>query len=391
MALKYPENTENYKYDGTISFTAFEEATSDISVADLQSVIDGAKSLSQGIIGTVASVGTQALQGTYRLQDQRRNPNASNTDDAFFNQQTFGRGGRGDGAAEVATRLADQNGLDGFTGRNFQGNRALVNQNNRKNQSQTVTLYLPQGLVFSDGVTYDNFDLGQIGQIGLNAVRQGRSLTSGLISGGLDALNSFGDALMGTAGNSEVQGLIGRTVAARAARRLGSSTAAGVATTASGVTVNPNKRSIMKGPNIRTFSFTFTLIPSSPSEAIAIKEIVRFFRTELYPEDIVSAGQSLGYKIPRKFDIKIKYDNKEIATKILPSFLQSVQTTYNPNSMSFHKGGDFSETSLTLNFVEERALNKLDITGSPSITQTNPELRGRVPLQNLQKKYDGGF
>ena len=59
--------------------------------------------------------------------------------------------------------------------------------------------------------------------------------------------------------------------------------------------------------------------------------------------------------------------------------------------MSFHKGGDFSETSLTLNFVEERALNKLDITGRPSTTQTNPELIGKVPIQNLQKKYEGGF
>ena len=387
MALKYPENTENYKYDGTISFTAFEEATTDISVADLQSVIDGAKALSQKVLEPVATAGAQVLQGVYPgLRDPRRNSNASNTDDAYSTLPS-------DRVFDPGTFSANE--LDGFTGRNFQKKstdpRAGVNINNKKNESQTVTLYLPPGLVFSDGVTYDNFDLGQIGQIGLNAVRQGRSLTSGLISGGLDALNSFGDALMGTAGNSEVQSLIGRTVAARAAKRLGSSTAAGVATTASGVTVNPNKRSIMKGPNIRTFSFTFTLIPSSPSEAAAIKEIVKFFRTELYPEDIVSAGQSLGYKIPRKFDIKIKYDNKEIATKILPSFLQSVQTTYNPNSMSFHKGGDFSETSLTLNFVEERALNKLDITGRPSTTQTNPELIGKVPIQNLQKKYEGGF
>ena len=51
-----------------------------------------------------------------------------------------------------------------------------------------------------------------------------------------------------------------------------------------------------------------------------VKQIIKFFRTELYPENIkldVSAGNkiSIGYRFPNKFKIEVLYKGEHIAIK----------------------------------------------------------------------------
>ena len=55
------------------------------------------------------------------------------------------------------------------------------------------------------------------------------------------------------------------------------------------------------------------------------------------------------------------YNEKNVATKILPCYLESMQTVYNPSSMGMHADGSFQEVDISLNFREARTLSRDDI------------------------------
>jgi hypothetical protein len=141
-----------------------------------------------------------------------------------------------------------------------------------------------------------------------------------------------------------------------------SGAAQGAIETTTGVTLNPNRRSTLRGVGLRQFRFAFKMIPTSQDEAEMIKGIVQFFREEMYPEARFISNISAAYRFPSKFEIKLSYDGKKVATGILPCFLESVDVVYNPNAMAFHTDGNPQETDISLNFVEERTLSKYDIT-----------------------------
>ena len=112
----------------------------------------------------------------------------------------------------------------------------------------------------------------------------------------------------------------------------------------------------------KNISFSFTLIATSGDEARVIEEIIKGFRTELYPEKITAGGIDYAYRFPRRFLIKATYNNKEWpGIKFLPCYLQNFQAVYNPNSMGFHRDGQWSEVQITMSFSESRALAKQDI------------------------------
>lgn len=384
MALQYPENTENYKYKGTISFTAFEEKLTDVTLGDLEAAF---KEIGNTIVSNAkAGLNSQTNKIVPGLDYEYEAAAAARAADAEKANLDY------EFDAYKST-LNNKDSKNAFYGSLWKPPLTADNKDRVKSKSETTTLYLPPGLVFQDGVAYDqNFELGILGASALQGVREGRSIASSVLKGIDDAFESIKESLSGPLSSN-----IARVGAVRTARRFGGDFGEGLAQTATGVTVNPNKRTIMKGPNIRNFSFNFTLIPSSVSEAETIKKIITFFRTELYPEELRAGAVAVGYKVPRKFDIRIKYDTKEVATKILPCFLTGVQTTYNPSSMSFHKGGEFAEIGMTLNFVEERALSKQDIAGSlydAVATEDIPDPDGAPGIQKgqlYQKYYKGGY
>ena len=222
-----------------------------------------------------------------------------------------------------------------------------------------VTLYLPQAITVSDQVSYERIDLGAVGAVGAAAIAGGASPTQALKTAGLEAGKTVTDLLLNRSNMaSEIAGLA-------ALRLLPSGTAQNVAKTALGVAVNPNTKSLFRSVELRTFGFTFKMIATSAAEANAIEQIVKMFRTELYPETInTSSGffnAPIGYKFPNKFRIKLEYNGKQIPIKFLDSNLLNVQTVYNPSSMGWHADGKPSEVDLTLSFGEPRTLSKQDV------------------------------
>jgi len=275
----------------------------------------------------------------------------------FFNRDTSTDGGENesvagvnDGSEEASNALLSHNGVSNETP-----------TKRSRDRLETVSLYLMQQLQFNDVAKYNNIDLG----IGGAALQQGLQNGQGVLGAGIRT----GSEIFGAFTNGGA-GAVGSSAMARLAASVVTSSindvAGGAVRLATQTTVNPNARTLFEAPEIRIFTFTFKLIPTSKVEAEAIKSIVAFFRKEVYPTEILAAGISVGYEFPNKFEIKVKYNGQIIpGTEIADCYLTQVQTTFNPTQMGFHEDGNFNETDLTLTFRETRALSKTFFGGQP--------------------------
>ena len=217
-------------------------------------------------------------------------------------------------------------------------------------------MYIPVGLQYRDGVNYENMDIGGAGAGAEMALKGGSGAIKGLIEGGLGTfakgLTGSGAADVATLGVVKLASVLPDEIS-------------GAIKSAARVTSNPNTRVLFKSVNMREFSFTFKFICTSAREAEEVKDIIQYFRSELYPEDITTgvgdSQISIGYRFPNKFRIEVEYDGKEIAHRIKPCYLRNVDVNYNNTSQSFHSDGNFSEIEMTIGFQETRTLSKKDI------------------------------
>jgi len=227
--------------------------------------------------------------------------------------------------------------------------------------NSTCTLFLPGALQFQDRIEYTNVDLNIIGAAAARAITAGGSGKEILKKSLGEALPNF-ESLQ-SAFRTGLKSEAAQVAALRVSNKL-SPELTGALETSTGVTLNPNRRQTLKGVGIRQFVFTFKLIPTTQQEANEITRIIKFFRSEMYP-DTSSEGLEAALKFPSKFKIRMMYGKKQVTTGILPCFLENVNVVYNPTNSGFHSdgegGGDFQETDISLSFIEERALTKRDI------------------------------
>ena len=219
-----------------------------------------------------------------------------------------------------------------------------------------VSLYLPVGLQYRDNVAYENMDLGGMGAGVESGLKSGSGAVNALIDGGF---KTFQAALAGSANKDAA-----KVATVKLASALPDEIS-GAFRSAAGVTSNPNTRVLFKSVGLREFAFAFKFIATSPKEATEIKEIIKLFRTELYPENInmpvAGSNISIGYRFPNKFQIEVEYNGEQVATRIKPCYLRDVGVTYNNTAMAMHSDGNFTEIEMTLSFQETRTLNRKDV------------------------------
>jgi hypothetical protein len=202
----------------------------------------------------------------------------------------------------------------------------------------SVELYMPAGVQFADKVEYENIGLGALGI----------AATGGLAGG------NASDIIQTDAG----RGLILSEVAKKFSDKAGA-----VSRIRNKAAPNPNTRALFKQVSLRSFQFSFKLIPTSASEAETIKDIIKKFRTEMYPEDLAGgSGGSLGYKFPNTFSMEFFSNGTTIdGPKVDESYLEACSVAYNPTNQSILDNagsGYFSEIDLNLTFTESRTLNR---------------------------------
>jgi len=245
------------------------------------------------------------------------------------------------------------------TTENLLGGRQVVTQQRTKvTLGQRVSLYLPKGVQIQDGVLYERADLGRIGAGAELGVQNGDQLSRVYAQSIQDAASSLTELFDKTLSPDAA-----RLAATRAARVGGQKFGDGVQS-ALRVATNPNQRQLFKEVNIREFTFSFKFIPTSQPEAEMAKRIIKFFRTELYPENSikidVGAGKNIpvGYRFPNTFDIKFKHRDTNIIHRLLPCYLTNISTNYNPTGPGFFEDGNFTEIEMSMTFRESRTLSK---------------------------------
>lgn len=240
-------------------------------------------------------------------------------------------------------------------------NRTYEKAGTSRSTGEKVTLYLPSAIQIQDAVTYENINLGYIGA----------GVEAGLGGGGSvvgSALNMMGEGVSSfigaVSGGQALESPLARLALTQAAN-LGGDQIGGAVRGLTRTAINPNARTLFREVPIRQIPFTFRMIATSKKEAEEIKNIIKFFRTELYPEEITTtlSGQeiSIGYKFPNPFKITSYYRGKQIGIKFLDSYLQNFTATYNQNSQAMHKDGNFTEVDISMTFIETRALSRKKI------------------------------
>ena len=221
-----------------------------------------------------------------------------------------------------------------------------------------VQLYLPPNINFRDGISYsDTTNLGAIGASIQGSVESGANLGRAAY----DAYKNTSKDLI----DGMIKGMAdeaGAVAAVRVANRFSSfektNAALGAATR---VSLNPNTRTQFQSVPVRSFAFQFKMIPNSATEVRQVEAIIKRFRTVMYPDEIGADAISLGYRFPDPFEIKMFYNNSEVFTRILPSYLRDINVTYNTSGMGFHEDGGFTDVDVSLTFTESRPLNKDDV------------------------------
>jgi hypothetical protein len=255
------------------------------------------------------------------------------------------------GSADVAEQVFPSTSTAGKAINGEHDKSSQLKQMKIPDENTRITLNLPAGLAFNDGVTYNQTNIGVKGLVSQAAIGSG-------IEEAVQGMKDVFKSLKGPAGKQAAN--IAQTMGAGI---LGEGVGGGVSA-ALRVTANPHTRVLFGSVPIRTFEFAFNFMPSSEKEAETVHNIIRSFRTELYPEGIAQINDIyFGYSYPDTYKIKFLYKGLELedAPKLLDCYLTGVTTNYNPNQPIFFKDGRFTEITLALSFMEERTLFRQDI------------------------------
>jgi hypothetical protein len=322
---RYPLSmpTGGIKFPGSITFTAYEIKGLDIS-------------------GKIGGLFSSLARNVYR-KDGDETTADKETDPKVIEQQKKD-------LAQVSTALQTYENLSGGV------------------KQGSVILPLQRDLRFSDNVSYETANLGVLGG-GLETALGGKNPFAGATKGD----GSFMTAATAIAAQA-VAKRSGTILGAIAGDRFGKSALGGAvlgsgATEALGDAVKsatriastPNQRTLFKEVSLRQFAFTFKMIATSAAEADQIKNIVKFFRQELYPEKITLGENKvpIGYKFPNVFQIDVKNQfGRDAAHKIQRCYLRDVQTSYNATGNGLLTDGNFIEVDISLSFQEVSALDK---------------------------------
>ena len=130
-------------------------------------------------------------------------------------------------------------------------------------------------------------------------------------------------------------------------------------------TLNPRQFMLFSNPGIRNFSLSFNFVPVSAKENDMVHDIVRWFRTAMYPE---LSQTGLGYIFPDAFEIRFENVGVEEgggnrSIPLIPEVvLTSASTTYNSDSMSyFERDKRPVSIQLDLQFTELEPITKENV------------------------------
>ena len=234
-------------------------------------------------------------------------------------------------------------------GPNAGGKLSTVSDRDPDRQSiGTVILPVPGGIQDNQQVSWNQDTINPmqlaLSQIALTAIEKG------LKEGVTDASNIAKEAL----GSPDTKTALGKYIAGQA------SGAQNLLTRTTGAIMNPNMELLFNAPQIRNFSFAFTLAPRSREEAKTVIKIIRFFKQGMAP---IRSKSRLFLKSPHTFRLAYKRNGSESSgfgvndhpylNKFKECAMGSFGVNYTPNgAYSTYDDGVMTAYQITMNFQE---------------------------------------
>jgi hypothetical protein len=217
----------------------------------------------------------------------------------------------------------------------------------------SVYLPAPGGLSYSNSSTYNDSQLGIIGNAALGALGKIDGITDA--GGFLAGVSQASTDLFNTAIKTDLKS----GILALAETKFSDPKAKATAGIAAAARFNPYVVTSFDGTNTREYNFVYKLIPSSREEADIIKKISRLFQIAVY-------GEVEGFllKYPPKWQLTILSGDKK-GLKPISSFhecyLSDCSVTYNESNNSYFDDDSPFETDISLTFKETKALHANEI------------------------------
>jgi len=217
-----------------------------------------------------------------------------------------------------------------------------------------VYVPIPSGISFGDGASYNDASLGIIGGLAMAAAKNVSAgakadglegAIAGAVKTGTNAYEkaSMKDLIAGAIGKAPIDGEVKTGVS------IGM-----------GATLNKNVTTEFTGVGTRGFTFSFKFIAKSQSESQTVANIVKGFRSNLYP-----IGNFISLKYPPTWRIRfidgVTGSDISYLPKIFECYLTDLTTNFNSSVNIWHSDGSPIETDITIAFKESRALTYEDI------------------------------
>lgn len=234
---------------------------------------------------------------------------------------------------------------------------AFENRGNGVNQHH-IWFPCPANIAINDSATYNTIDLGTIGTALGSALQSSKGEKDVRVK-----LEGIVGSLRSQMGSATKNFKAGEISGAAAGLLPGPDSIEGAARLASRTLLNPNTNTTFSGNALRSFTFGFKMVASSPEEAEVIRKIHSKFRRFTYA-DSRSHSQNLILAFPPTWTIRFLDGNlneNKFIPKIFTCYLLSIESSFNSTTNMFHADGAPLEVDISVSYQETRTLTRTDI------------------------------
>jgi len=315
-------------------------------------IIDSATDYFQIDILKYEQTGNNPNAGVFGTEVETFNGPFANLDDAITTTTEGGIKGLFDGGIDTGNVRQVSNVLKG------------------KPSSETIILPIPSNIEDNNGVKWGEDQLNDLAAWGLAKIGGAinAKTPTDMLKQGQEALTEAFNA-PGSARGTQAINYLKTTAAATAANALNANvTTAGLLARTTGQIVNQNVELLFNGVQLRTFNFTWDLVPRHSKEADVIKDILKTLKVRMSPK--LSGGKTGFLNSPDLF--RIAYKTGGTDHKFLNSFktcaLKSMNVNYTGSgTYATYEDGTPVHMQLTLQFTELNPIYSEDHKDTPGV------------------------
>ena len=226
----------------------------------------------------------------------------------------------------------------------YDGESLLLQNLPTKRLDTAIALYMPPSISVSYGANYADQDIGTIAEVSNAAIEAFMSDPDAPLSTRL--AESAGAAL-----DMAPTALNRSLISALNAAAPGS---AALIAIQRGKIITPRMVMMFEGIGRRNFSYDFTFIPKSETEAQKVEEIIKKFKIHMHANFVGEDGNFREMEIPSFFNIQYKYKGKDNShlNRIATCALQKIDVSYGADRFVAYEDGVPQTTKMSLSFVE---------------------------------------